>query len=213
MESQRRAHQAIQAGYFKEEIVPVHVKEKKNEFIFDTDEFVKPTTTLEVLAKLRPIVKPDGTVTAGNSCGLNDGAAALVLMSETQVKAIGLKPMARIIDVTTAALNPTIMGYGPYYATNKILQRTGITLDQIDLVELNEAFASQSVACIRDLALPVEKVNPWGGAMALGHPMGATGIFLTSKALDYLRLNGGRYALVTMCIGGGMGAAAVFELL
>ena len=152
VESQRRAHQAIQAGYFKEEIVPVHVKEKKNEFIFDTDEFVKPTTTLEVLAKLRPIVKPDGTVTAGNSCGLNDGAAALVLMSETQVKAIGLKPMARIIDVTTAALDPTIMGYGPYYATNKILQRTGMTLDR-----------DRPGGTERGLCLPVRGLYPGSG--------------------------------------------------
>ncbi len=234
VESQRRAHQAIQAGYFKEEIVPVHVKEKKNEFIFDTDEFVKPTTTLEVLAKLRPIVKPDGTVTAGNSCGLNDGAAALVLMSETQVKAIGLKPMARIIDVTTAALNPTIMGYGPYYATNKILQRTGITLDQIDhgpyyatnkilqrtgitldqidLVELNEAFASQSVACIRDLGLDPAKVNINGGAIALGHPLGCTGARLIVTLMHNLKRTGGKIGLATLCIGGGQAMAALIEM-
>ena len=212
VESQRRAHQAIQAGYFKEEIVPVHVKEKKNEFIFDTDEFVKPTTTLEVLAKLRPIVKPDGTVTAGNSCGLNDGAAALVLMSETQVKAIGLKPMARIIDVTTAALDPTIMGYGPYYATNKILQRTGMTLDQIDLVELNEAFASQSVACIRDLGLDPAKVNINGGAIALGHPLGCTGARLIVTLMHNLKRTGGKIGLATLCIGGGQAMAALIEM-
>ena len=158
VESQRRAAAAIAAGYFKEEIVPVEVKEKKNTFIFDTDEFPRPSTSMEVLSKLKPIVKADGTVTAGNSCGLNDGAAALVLMSEKKVKETGLVPMARIIDITTAALDPAIMGYGPYYATNKILGRAGMTLEQIDLIELNEAFASQSVACVRDLGLDRKSV-------------------------------------------------------
>lgn len=212
-ESQHRAAAAIQAGYFKDEIVPVQVKERKNEFVFDTDEFVKPATTVEVLSKLRPIVKPDGTVTAGNSCGLNDGAAALVLVSERKLKELGLVPLARVVDITTAALDPAIMGYGPYYATNKILKRTGMSLDQIDLVELNEAFASQAVACIRDLKLDPEKVNINGGAIALGHPLGCTGARLIVTLMHNLRRTGGKYGLATLCIGGGQSMAAVIELL
>lgn len=211
VESQRRAAAAIQAGYFKEEIVPVEVKEKKNTFIFDTDEFPRPGTSMEVLSKLKPIVKADGTVTAGNSCGLNDGAAALVLMSEKKVKETGLVPMARIIDITTAALDPAIMGYGPYYATNKILGRTGMTLDQIDLIELNEAFASQSVACVRDLGLDPSKVNINGGAIALGHPLGCTGVRLIVTLLHNLKRTGGRIGLATLCIGGGQAMAALIE--
>ena len=192
VESQRRAAAAIQAGYFKEEIVPVEVKEKKNTFIFDTDEFPRPGTSMEALARLKSIVKEGGTVTAGNSCGLNDGAAALVLMSEKKVQETGLKPMARILDITTAALDPAIMGYGPYYATNKILERTGMTLEQIDLIELNEAFASQSVACVRDLGLDPSKVNINGGAIALGHPLGCTGVRLIVTLLHSLKRTGGK---------------------
>ena len=211
VESQRRALAAIEAGYFKEEIVPVEVQEKKKSFVFDTDEFPRAGTTMEVLAKLRPIVKADGTVTAGNSCGLNDGAAALVLMSEDKVKETGLKPMARIVDITTAALDPAIMGYGPYYATKKILERTGMTLDQIDLIELNEAFASQSVACVRDLGLDPAKVNINGGAIALGHPLGCTGVRLIVTLLHNLKRTGGRYGLATLCIGGGQAMATIVE--
>ena len=209
--SQRRAAAAIQAGYFKEEIVPVEVKEKKNTFIFDTDEFPRPSTSMEVLSKLKPIVKADGTVTAGNSCGLNDGAAALVLMSEKKVQETGLKPMARILDITTAALDPAIMGYGPYYATNKILGRAGMTLEQIDLIELNEAFASQSVACIRDLGLDPNKVNINGGAIALGHPLGCTGVRLMVTLLHNLKRTGSKIGLATLCIGGGQAMAALIE--
>jgi len=211
VESQRRAAAAIEAGYFKKEIVPVEVVEKKRTFVFDTDEFPRPGTSMDVLAKLRAIVKPDGTVTAGNACGLNDGAAALVLMSEDKVKETGLKPLAKIVDITTAALDPAIMGYGPYYATNKILKRTGMTLDQIDLVELNEAFASQSVACIRDLGLDPAKVNINGGAIALGHPLGCTGARLIVTLLHNLQRTGGRYGLATLCIGGGQAMAAIIE--
>ena len=211
VESQRRAAAAIAAGYFKEEIVPVEVKEKKNTFIFDTDEFPRPSTSMEVLSKLKPIVKADGTVTAGNSCGLNDGAAALVLMSEKKVKETGLVPMARIIDITTAALDPAIMGYGPYYATNKILGRAGMTLEQIDLIELNEAFASQSVACVRDLGLDPSKVNINGGAIALGHPLGCTGVRLIVTLLHSLKRTGGKIGLATLCIGGGQAMAALIE--
>lgn len=211
VESQRRAAAAIAAGYFKEEIVPVEVKEKKNTFIFDTDEFPRPSTSMEVLSKLKPIVKADGTVTAGNSCGLNDGAAALVLMSEKKVQETGLVPMARIIDITTAALDPAIMGYGPYYATNKILGRAGMTLEQIDLIELNEAFASQSVACVRDLGLDPSKVNINGGAIALGHPLGCTGVRLIVTLLHNLKRTGGKIGLATLCIGGGQAMAALIE--
>ena len=211
VESQRRAAAAIAAGYFKEEIVPVEVKERKNSFLFDTDEFPRPGTSMEILAKLKPIVKAGGTITAGNSCGLNDGAAALVLVSEDRVRQTGVKPMARIIDITTAALDPSIMGYGPYYSTQKILQRTGMSLDQIDLIELNEAFASQSVACIRDLGLDPGKVNINGGAIALGHPLGCTGARLIVTLLHNLKRTGGRIGLATLCIGGGQAMAALIE--
>lgn len=213
VESQRRALSAIERGDFKKEIVPVEVVEKKKVLSFDTDEFPRPGTTMEVLARLRSIVKPGGTVTAGNSCGLNDGAAALVLMSERKVKETGLKPMARIVDITTAALEPAIMGYGPVYATRKLLARTGMTLDQLDLIELNEAFASQSVACIRDLGLDPEKVNINGGAIALGHPLGCTGVRLIVTLLHNLERTGGRYGLATLCIGGGQSMAAIIERL
>ncbi|MEY8316468.1 thiolase family protein [Oscillospiraceae bacterium 50-58] len=211
-ESQRRALAAINAGYFKEEIVPVAVQEKKKSFLFDTDEFPRPGTTVEVLAGLKSIVKPGGTVTAGNSCGLNDGAAALVLMSGSRAAQAGLKPMARILDIVTAALDPNIMGYGPYYAVKKILDRNHITLDQIDLVELNEAFASQSVACIRDLGLDPAKVNIGGGAIALGHPLGCTGARLIVTLLHHLKRTGGRLGLATLCIGGGQAMAALIEI-
>lgn len=213
VESQRRALAAIEAGYFKDEIVSVTVQEKKKSFVFDTDEFPRAGTTMEVLAKLKPIVKADGTVTAGNSCGLNDGAAALVLMSGEKVQETGLKPMARIIDIVTAGLDPTIMGYGPYYAAGKIMERNHMTLDQIDLVELNEAFASQSVACIRDLGLDPGKVNINGGAIALGHPLGCTGARLIVTLIHNLKRTGGRYGLATLCIGGGQAMAALIEIV
>lgn len=210
-ESQRRALAAIEAGLFQEEIVPVTVQEKKRTFVFDQDEFPRPGTTVEVLSGLKPIVKPEGTVTAGNSCGLNDGAAALVLMSGDKVRQTGLKPMARILDITAAALDPAIMGYGPYYAVQKILERNQLTLDQIDLVELNEAFASQAVACIRDLGLDPDKVNVNGGAIALGHPLGCTGARLIVTLLHNLKRSGGRLGLASLCIGGGQAMAALIE--
>ena len=203
---------AIAAGYFKEEILPIEVKEKKSSFIFDTDEFVKPTTTMEVLAKLKPIVKPDGTVTAGNACGLNDGAACLVLMSEKKVKETGVKPLAKIVDVTAAALDPEIMGYGPVVSTKKILGRNNWSIADLDLVELNEAFAAQAVACIRDLELDPLKVNINGGAIALGHPLGCTGARLIVTLIHSLKRTGGRKGLATLCIGGGQSMATLIEL-
>lgn len=212
-ESQRRALAAIEAGYFKKEIVPVEITEKKRSFIFDTDEFPRPGTTMEVLAGLKSIVKPGGTVTAGNSCGLNDGAAALVLMSERKVKETGLKPLARIVGMTASALDPTIMGYGPVFATRKLLERTGMQIAQLDLIELNEAFASQSVACVRDLRLDPAKVNINGGAIALGHPLGCTGARLIVTLLHNLQRTGGRFGLATLCIGGGQGMATIIEKL
>ena len=197
MESQRRAAAAMEAGYFREEIVPVEVREKKKSFIFDTDEFPKPATTMEILNKLKPIVKPDGTVTAGNSCGLNDGAACLVLMSGRMVKETGVKPIARIAGITRAALDPTIMGYGPVIAAGKLFEKLGMTAAQMDLTELNEAFASQAVACIRDLKLDPAKVNINGGAIALGHPLGCTGARLLVTLIHNLKRTGGRYGLAT----------------
>lgn len=210
-ESQRRAAAAIQAGYFKKEILPVEVKEKKNTFLFDTDEFPRPSTTLEVLSKLKPIVKPDGTVTAGNSCGLNDGASALVLMSEKKVNETGLKPWAKVLGITRVALDPAIMGYGPVPATRKLLEKLNMTIDQIDLVELNEAFAAQSVACVRDLGLDPAKVNINGGAIALGHPLGCTGTRLIVTLLHNLQRTGGKIGLATLCIGGGQSMAIMIE--
>ena len=213
VESQRRAAAAMEAGYFREEIVPVEVREKKKSFIFDTDEFPKPATTMEILNKLKPIVKPDGTVTAGNSCGLNDGAACLVLMSGRMVKETGVKPIARIAGITRAALDPTIMGYGPVIAAGKLFEKLGMTAAQMDLTELNEAFASQAVACIRDLKLDPAKVNINGGAIALGHPLGCTGARLLVTLIHNLKRTGGRYGLATLCIGGGQSMAAAVEMI
>ena len=213
VESQRRAAAAMEAGYFREEIVPVEVREKKKSFIFDTDEFPKPATTMEILNKLKPIVKPDGTVTAGNSCGLNDGAACLVLMSGRRVKETGVKPIARIAGITRAALDPTIMGYGPVIAAGKLFEKLGMTAAQMDLTELNEAFASQAVACIRDLKLDPAKVNINGGAIALGHPLGCTGARLLVTLIHNLKRTGGRYGLATLCIGGGQSMAAAVEMI
>ncbi len=212
-ESQRRALAAIAAGHFKAETVGVDIRSKKNAFIFDVDEFPRAGTTVETLSKLRPIVKPDGTVTAGNSCGRNDGAAALVLMSGKKVRETGLKPLAKIVDITRVALDPAIMGYGPVPATRKILERTGITLKQLDLVELNEAFASQAVACIRDLGLDPARVNINGGAIALGHPLGSTGARLIVTLLHSLQRTGGRLGLAALCIGGGQAMATIIERL
>nr|WP_283610847.1 thiolase family protein [Faecalispora anaeroviscerum] len=212
-ESQRRAASAIAAGHFKEEILPVEVKEKRKTFVFDTDEFPRSGTTMEILAGLKPIVKPDGTVTAGNSCGLNDGASALVLMSERKMNETGLKPLARIVGITRAALDPAIMGYGPVVATRRLMERTGMTVDQMDLVELNEAFASQALACTHDLGLNPEKVNINGGAIALGHPLGSTGTRLIVTLLHNLQRTGGRYGLATLCIGGGQSMATIIEKL
>lgn len=212
-ESQRRAAAAIAAGYFKDEIVPVEVKERKKTFIFDTDEFPRPGTSMGILSKLRPIVKPDGTVTAGNSCGLNDGAACLVLMSGKMVRETGVKPIARIAGISVAALEPGIMGYGPVLSTRKLLEKLHMSVEQIDLAELNEAFASQALASIRDLGLDPEKVNINGGAIALGHPLGCTGARLIVTLMNNLKRLNKKCGLATLCIGGGQSMAIMIEMV
>ena len=210
-ESHRRAAAAIAAGRFKEQIVAVTIKTRKGELAFDTDEHVKADTTVESLAKMRSAFKKDGLVTAGNASGVNDGAGAVVLASGDAVKAQGLKPMARLVGYSHAGVEPTIMGIGPVPATRKLLQRLGLTVADLDVIESNEAFAAQACAVVKELGLDPAKVNPNGSGISLGHPVGATGAIITTKAIYELQRTGGRYALVTMCIGGGQGIAAIFE--
>jgi acetyl-CoA C-acetyltransferase len=214
VESQRRAGAAIVAGNFRAEIVPVAIPQKKGDpKLFDTDEHPRPETTLEELTRLRPAFRKDGTVTAGNSSGVNDAAAALVLSSAGFAEKRGLKPLARIVGYASAALDPAIMGLGPYYATRKILEKTGMDLAQMDLIELNEAFAAQSLACIRLLGVDASKTNVSGGAIALGHPIGCSGARILVTLLYGLLRTGGRYGLATMCIGGGQGIATIIEVV
>ncbi len=210
LESQRRAKAAIVAGYFKEEIVPVEIKSRRETVVFDTDEHPRETT-LEQLAKLRPFARKDGVVTAGNAAGINDGAAALVLMAPDTAEALGLKPLARVIASAAAGVDPLLMGMGPVAATRKLLDKTGIALSQIGLIELNEAFASQSIACIRELGLDPAIVNVNGSGISLGHPIGATGAVITVKLLSEMKRRGVRYGLATLCIGGGQGMSVLFE--
>jgi acetyl-CoA C-acetyltransferase len=210
-ESHRRAAAAIAAGHFKSQIVPVVTASKKGDIVFDTDEHVKAGTTVEALAKMRAAFKKDGQVTAGNASGINDGAGAVVLASGEAVKARGLKPMARLVSYAHAGVEPTIMGIGPVPATRLALQKAGLTVKDLDVIESNEAFAAQACAVVKELGLDPAKVNPNGSGISLGHPIGATGAIITTKALYELQRVGGRYALVTMCIGGGQGIAAIFE--
>ncbi len=214
LRSQQRWARAQEAGFFKREIVPVAIPQKKGDpKLFDTDEHPRPDTTPEMLAKLKGVVKPDGTVTAGNASGVNDGACAVLLASDAAVRKHGLKPRARVLGMATAGLAPRIMGFGPAPASRKVLAQTGLTLAQMDVIELNEAFAAQGLAVTRDLGLPDDAahVNPNGGAIALGHPLGASGARLVTTALNQLETVGGRYALCTMCIGVGQGIALVIE--
>jgi acetyl-CoA C-acetyltransferase len=214
LESQRRAGAAIAAGNFTDEIVPVPIPQKRGDpKIFDTDEHPRPETTSADLTKLKPAFKKDGTVTAGNSSGVNDAAAALVLSSREFAAKRGLKPLARIVCYASAALDPAIMGMGPYYATLKVLEKTGMKLDQMDLLELNEAFASQSLACGRLLEVDMNKTNVSGGAIALGHPIGCSGARILTTLLYGLLRTGGHYGLATMCIGGGQGVATIIEVV
>jgi acetyl-CoA C-acetyltransferase len=213
-ESHRRAAAAIDEGRFKEQIVAIVKKTRKGEVTVDTDEHVKPGTTVEKLAAMRPAFKRDGgTVTAGNASGINDGAAFLVLAEAEAAKAAGAKPMARLVSYAVAGVPNDIMGEGPIPATKLAMQKAGMTLDMLDVIESNEAFAAQAIAVARGLEFDLKKVNPNGGAIALGHPIGCSGAFLAIKAIYELKRTGGRYALVTMCVGGGQGIAAVFERL
>jgi acetyl-CoA C-acetyltransferase len=213
-ESHRRAATAIAEGRFADQIVPVVKKTRKGEVTIDTDEHVKPNTTVEVLARMRPAFKRDGgTVTAGNASGINDGAAFLVLADAAVASADGLRPLARLVSYAVAGVPNHIMGEGPIPATKIAMRKAGMGLDSIDVIESNEAFAAQAIAVARGLELDMKKTNPNGGAIALGHPIGASGAVLAVKAIHELHRTGGRYALVTMCVGGGQGIAAVFERL
>lgn len=212
VESHRRARHAIENGYFKEQIVPITLKTRKGEVVFDTDEHARGDVTAEGLAKLRPVfVKENGTVTAGNASGINDGAAAVVLMSEEAVKKHGAKPLARLVAYAHAGVDPEIMGIGPVPASEKVLKKAGLSVEDMDVIEANEAFAAQALAVSKSLGLDPAKVNPNGSGVGLGHPIGATGAIITTKALHELHRIGGKYALVTMCIGGGQGISAIFE--
>jgi len=211
--SHRKAVAAIQEGRFDDELVPVSVPQPRNAppKIFDTDEHPRADTSMEALAKLKPSFKKGGTVTAGNSSGVNDGAAALLVMSEEKARELGLKPLARYVASAAAGVSPLYMGLGPIPATQKLFERTGMTADQLDLIELNEAFAAQSLACIDELGLPMDRINVNGGAIALGHPLGCSGAKITATLVHELQRRGGRYGLVSMCVGVGQGVSSLFE--
>lgn len=220
LRSHKRAAAALEADKFKDETVPVTViveeldekgRKKRRQVTFDRDEGVRRDTTLEALAALKPAFQVKGTITAGNASQMSDGAAAAIVMSDTRARSIGAKPLARFVAYTTAGCPPEEMGIGPVFAIPKVLKLAGLTLDDIDLIELNEAFAAQSLAVIRTLNLDPDKVNVNGGAIALGHPLGCTGAKLTASILRELERRNGRYGMVTMCVGGGMGAAGIFE--
>ena len=211
MQSHQRAARAIKEGRFKSQILPVTLKSRKGETVFDTDEHVRADVTAEDLAKLRAVFKKDGTVTAGNASGVNDGAAAVVLMDGDTVSKRGAQPLGRLVAYAHAGVDPRVMGIGPVPATRSALKRAGLSLDQMDVIESNEAFAAQACAVAKDLGFDPDKTNPNGSGISLGHPVGATGAILTVKALYELARINGRYALVTMCIGGGQGIAAIYE--
>jgi acetyl-CoA C-acetyltransferase len=211
VESHRRAVNAIDKGYFKDQILPIELKTRKGTTVFDRDEHARADASLEGMAKLRAAFKKEGSVTAGNASGINDGAAAIVMMEKGAAAKAGLKPMARLVSYGLAGVDPKIMGIGPVPACQRALAKAGLKVEDMDVIESNEAFAVQALAVSCDLKFDANKTNPNGGAVGLGHPIGATGAVLTVKALYELQRTGGRYALVTMCIGGGQGIAAVFE--
>lgn len=211
--SHQRAAAAIADGRFTSQIMPIEVKVKGGTQLFTTDENVRTDASMEKMAKLRPVFQKDGSVTAGNASSINDAAAAVVLMERSVAERRGYKPMARLVGYAHAGVEPKYMGIGPVPAVKRLLERTGVRLEEIDLFEVNEAFAAQALAVVRDLNLPEAKTNPNGSGISLGHPIGATGCILTVKAIHELQRTGGRYALVTMCIGGGQGIAAIFERL
>jgi len=210
--SQQKCEKAQAEGKFKDEIVPVPVKVKKETFLFDKDEGPRAGVTPESIAKLKPAFKPDGTVTAANASGINDGAAAIVVMSEEKAKELGVTPMATWIAGQSAGVDPAIMGVGPAYSTKKILEKTGLTLDDIDLIEANEAFAAQSLAVVKLLNLDTSKVNVNGGAIALGHPVGASGCRILVTLLHEMKRRNSKYGLATLCVGGGMGVSAIVKM-
>lgn len=213
VESHRRAAKAQDNGYLNMSIIPVTGKDTDgNTIVVTRDEGIRRGTTLEKVSSLQPCFKEDGVVTAATSSQMSDGAAFAILMSREKAEQLGIKPIAKFVSFAVGGCDGRYMGLGPIYAVPKAMKKADMTLEDIDVIELNEAFAAQDIACTRELKLPKEKINPWGGAMALGHPMGATGIFLTCKALDYLKVRHKKRALVTMCIGGGMGAAGIFEM-
>ncbi len=209
--SQQRAHNAWENNHFKDQIIPVEIKSRKGTTVFEKDEHFRANTTAETLSKLSPVFKTGGTVTAGNASGMNDAASSLVLASAETAQARGLKPLARLVGYSHAGCEPKYMGIGPVPAVKKLLDKTGLAIGDFDTFEVNEAFAAQALAVIRDLELPLDKTNPNGSGISLGHPIGATGALITTKAVHELIRTGGRYALVTMCIGGGQGIAAAFE--
>ena len=209
--SQRRAARAIAEGRFDSQIVPLELKTRKGSVQFSVDEHVRGDVTAEQLAGMKPVFKKDGTVTAGNASGINDGAASLVLATGDAVRRLGLKPLARLVGYAHAGVEPELMGLGPIPATRKVLEKTGLKLQDLDVIESNEAFAAQACAVARELGFDPEKVNPNGSGISLGHPVGATGAIIATKAIHELQRIQGRYALATMCIGGGQGIAVVFE--
>jgi len=211
LESQKRAVKAIEAGYFKDQIMPFGIESRKGTILFERDEFPRSDVTAEGLRGLKPVFKKDGTVTPGNASGINDGAAALVLMEAKEAEKKGLKAMARLVGYSIAGVEPSEMGYGPVPAVQDLLAKTGIKLADIDVIESNEAFAAQALTVAKQLGLDSAKTNPNGGAIALGHPIGASGAIITVKALYELKRINKRYALITMCIGGGQGIAALIE--
>ncbi|WP_244815912.1 beta-ketothiolase BktB [Caballeronia sp. Lep1P3] len=212
LESHRRAARAIEAGYFRDQILPITLASKKGDTVFERDEHVRMNASAEDFAKLKPVfAKENGTVTAGNASGINDAAAAVVLMERSVADKRGVRPLARLVAYAHAGVDPNFMGIGPVPATQKALERAGLTVDDLDVIEANEAFAAQACAVAQELKLDPAKVNPNGSGISLGHPIGATGALITVKALYELQRIGGRYALVTMCIGGGQGIAAIFE--
>ena len=211
LRSQQRTGVAMSEGRFKDEIVPVEIKTRKETIIVDTDEHPRPDTSSESLAKLRPAFKKDGVVTAGNASGINDGAAAVVVMSKAKADELGIKPRLRMVARAEAGVEPAVMGMGPIPAVRKVMEKAGMQTDQMDVVELNEAFASVAAACSKELGLDPEKTNPNGGAIALGHPIGASGAILTVKLMHELERSQGRFGLVSLCIGGGQGIATIFE--
>ncbi|HZF22163.1 MAG TPA: acetyl-CoA C-acyltransferase family protein [Burkholderiales bacterium] len=211
VESHRRAANAIKNGWFKSQILPIEIKDRKGTKNFDTDEHVRVETTMDSLGKLKPVFKKDGSVTPGNASGINDGAAAVVLMERKLAEKRGLKPMARLVAYGHAGVEPSLMGLGPIPAVQNAMKKAGLKVADLDVIESNEAFAAQACAVAKDLGFDPKKTNPNGGAVALGHPVGATGCLISVKALYELQRIGGKYALVTMCIGGGQGIAAIYE--